>query len=546
MGEPVFNRKRRYVNKRGQKFGKGVWLDDKGTLIKPGQGFLIGDDKVVQYNTDGTKSIFTRSQWQDKKSKEHELKVLQNDRQYGIPYIPSKKMTISIDKNSPTSRNRGATFSENLLDSIAVNAKKAGLPFSTALGIAAQESTFGHNKERTVGETLFPWLHSLYDNNDRYSDYAENISYKNIQSPTLLISNWKMQHENPFDIYQYNSKGGYRLKGQDEAFYNKDFSATLNKSRQYEMEDKSPLYHGFKSYKENPQKYNPGDKSYPSKVEANRQELVNYSPEIKAYMKKHNLRGEGGILNNTWDTLSLADKAEMMRVAIDNGITTLPEIRKVYNEYAAGGYKPSDRLQKDITTWEGAEMQRNRPFSEMTRQFNATVPREIQARLQPNQLDALYSYGYNVGMGRLKERVLPTLTAYTQGRASREDVQRAMWATKDSQLRGLARRRNWERSLFGGSYTAPFEDRKIGVQIDPQSYMLPQSTFDNNNAMINAVDLVQYPDSMNVDPEMLYKAPVIEEMLPENTEPEEEVWNERQERLDRLERINNVMRLLGM
>ena len=41
--------------------------------------------------------------------------------------MKDKMMTISIDKDSPTSKTRGITFSENLLDSIALNAKKAGL-----------------------------------------------------------------------------------------------------------------------------------------------------------------------------------------------------------------------------------------------------------------------------------------------------------------------------------------------------------------------------------------------------------------------------------
>lgn len=47
-----------------------------------------------------------------------------------------------------------------------------------------------------------------------------------------------------------------------------------------------------------------------------------------------------------WDSLSMADKAEMMRVAVRNGITSLPEIRKKYNEFANGG--PTD---DDLIDW---------------------------------------------------------------------------------------------------------------------------------------------------------------------------------------------------
>jgi len=39
----------------------------------------------------------------------------------------------------------------------------------------------------------------------------------------------------------------------------------------------------------------------------------------------------------TWNDLSIREKAEMMRAAVRNGITTLPEIREAYNKFAEGG-----------------------------------------------------------------------------------------------------------------------------------------------------------------------------------------------------------------
>lgn len=50
-------------------------------------------------------------------------------------------------------------------------------------------------------------------------------------------------------------------------------------------------------------------------------------------------KAEGGALetSKTWDNLSMTEKSEMMRVAIENGITTLPEIREAYNKFAKGG-----------------------------------------------------------------------------------------------------------------------------------------------------------------------------------------------------------------
>ena len=188
----------------------------------------------------------------------------------------------------------------------------------------------------------------------------------------------------------------------------------------------------------------------------------NWFPEYQSY-------SEGGQLyGNAWDSLSLADKAEMIKVAVANGIMTLPEIRNTYNEFAKGGYKPSENIKKKISDWEGSSMKTNRSFEDEARDFNRVVPTEVRDKLTQQQKDALYSYGYNVGMGNLKERVVPTLTAYTKGKASKEDVQRSMWAKRDNELRGLTTRRNAEREMFGGNYRTKFTGTgELGIHLDP-------------------------------------------------------------------------------
>lgn len=47
---------------------------------------------------------------------------------------------------------------------------------------------------------------------------------------------------------------------------------------------------------------------------------------------------EGGVLNN-WDSLSLAEKAELIKVGVSNGLTTIQDIKQKYNEFAEGGSK---------------------------------------------------------------------------------------------------------------------------------------------------------------------------------------------------------------
>ena len=158
----------------------------------------------------------------------------------------------------------------------------------------------------------------------------------------------------------------------------------------------------------------------------------------------------------SWNELSLKDKADYIKESVNNGIYNLSDIRNRYNMYANGGYKPSESIKKRITNWEGSSMRTNRSFQAEADDFNKVIPSSIRSKLSQQQLDALYSYGYNVGMGNLKKRVLPTLINYVQGKASNEDVQKSMWASKDNELRGLTTRRNIERSLFGGNYQTVF------------------------------------------------------------------------------------------
>lgn len=264
------------------------------------------------------------------------------------------------------------------------------------------------------------------------------------------------------------------------------------------------------------------------------------------FIPKYKFYDEGGYLDNTWDSLSLADKAEMIKVAVANGITTLPEIRSAYNEFAKGGYMPSASIKKRISNWEGSSMKTNRSFEAEAKDFNRVIPEEVRSKLSPKQLDALYSYGYNVGMGNLKERVVPTLTAYTKGKASKEDVQRSMWAKRDNELRGLTTRRNAEREMFGGNYRTTFTGTgKLGTHIDPSEY----TYYEDLSPMIDNISIpqMQFPNSMATDPTTLYKAPTIDETLFSKPEvvPEEPVYDPQQERLEGLKRMNTIMGLLG-
>lgn len=189
------------------------------------------------------------------------------------------------------------------------------------------------------------------------------------------------------------------------------------------------------------------------------------------FTPQYNYHSDGGSLNSkTWDNLSMAEKSDMMRVAIENGITTLPEIRKAYNEFAegggvdtiniyeTGGYKPSESIKSRIAQYEGKAMTgakdpisgkwgKNNSFEIEAKGFYKALPVSIREQVlsNPELADSLYSYSYNVGAGNFKKRVVPALERYYAGIGSVKDIEDSMWATHDSKLRGLQRRRAEEK-----------------------------------------------------------------------------------------------------
>ena len=148
----------------------------------------------------------------------------------------------------------------------------------------------------------------------------------------------------------------------------------------------------------------------------------------------------------------MSERADFIKLGVDNGVYDMNEIRDSYNKYKDGGYKPSSSIRKRISNWEGSSMKTNRSFEAEARDFNASLPKGATSRLSQTQLDGLYSYSYNVGAGNFRKRVNPVLTRYLAGQATIQDVQRSMWASKDNKLGGLAKRRNAERAMLG-NYT---------------------------------------------------------------------------------------------
>lgn len=174
------------------------------------------------------------------------------------------------------------------------------------------------------------------------------------------------------------------------------------------------------------------------------------------------------------------------------------------NIYGNGGYKPSENIKSRITKWEGSSMKTNRPFSAEAAAFNRYLPKEAFNQLNQSQLDGLFSYSYNVGSGNFNKRVVPVLKEYLTGRASVKDVQNAMWASKDSKLKGLATRRKIERSLFGGDFNVnavTHKKGKLGVSVN-----LPKV----NDVYIPSMDIINLPKTNYMQPSPLPTIPQLQ------------------------------------
>ncbi len=84
-------------------------------------------------------------------------------------------------------------------------------------------------------------------------------------------------------------------------------------------------------------------------------DLIPFGKPFEVYGKQYydekgnpiNVKSEGGDLKaKDWDDLSMAEKAEIMRIAVEGGVQDLNSIKAGYNEYAKGGriyIKPENR-----------------------------------------------------------------------------------------------------------------------------------------------------------------------------------------------------------
>lgn len=233
--ENVFNAQEKFKDKNH--------LKDDGTSAK------LGRFSRVKQNDSPTKEVSGGYEdYVNKTISKHGS--TSNSEKYYIPYLYDKEIKV-----------RGAgRMSSNMLDSIAVNANKAKIPFNEALGLAVQETHGGAMPTIAVPAGMDKDKVRAHFN----MSYARN--YGGIPAEYLI------------NDYEYHNKG---YKGSK----NNDLTNI-----------ESPLQHGFTMYKRG--LYNPGDKNHSNDVRAAGNKAVS-SPDVQKWIqengKKYNIKLMGGL-----------------------------------------------------------------------------------------------------------------------------------------------------------------------------------------------------------------------------------------------------------
>lgn len=173
------------------------------------------------------------------------------------------------------------------------------------------------------------------------------------------------------------------------------------------------------------------------------------------------------------------------------------------NLFRNGSWMPNKQWQNRISAWEGSSMYRPAPdtgrvnssFQAEASRFLSVLPKKALQKLPEQAINALYSYSYNVGAGNFKKRVVPVLNKYLDGKASLQQVTNSMYATKDSQLRGLQRRRRYERGAFEAAITGKdLTGTNAYQQYDPLT-----GNYQSSNSPATKRRNIQWTDTINLN-----------------------------------------------
>lgn len=221
-----------------------------------------------------------------------------------------------------------------------------------------------------------------------------------------------------------------------------------------------------------------------------------------------------------WNDLSIRERADLIRMYMDGGVMSIPQMREHYNSFGNGGHKPSQSIKDYIKKTEGfrsnwyldgngvptvgygftgkyykekypdgmTREQADKEFDRVLDKFAGMVKTHTPNydSLSQNQKDALLSYMYNVGPGNYTKKS-PKFQQALRDKDWNAAAQHMDIGYNDKRNPGLRKRRDYERNLFLNS-TSPFspyssasfpnyyEETKNSAQfsLDPAAYSTPK------------------------------------------------------------------------
>ena len=177
-----------------------------------------------------------------------------------IPFIKDKYIRLSKAGDLTT-----AKLSTNMLDSIAKYGALAGVPIETAIGLAAQETTFGKGEGDGIPQDIDP----MY----LVNDYA--------YVPDAYAGLIRTADKKTFNG-DYSRKTYKILRALRDDFIEKEIPYSEEQLRKQieDRKNKSLLQHAFEYFKQG--KYNPGDPNHTKDVQDAGKAAFN-SPEIQKW-----------------------------------------------------------------------------------------------------------------------------------------------------------------------------------------------------------------------------------------------------------------------
>lgn len=276
------------------RFDKGGSLNVEQTKYDLGLPAVSTQDNPIEYNElDEIRKSELESlrtlQWYEDIEKRMMNKRREIAKKYDIPFIPEKEITLT-NAGSMT----GSKISTNLLDSIYKYSKEANLPLQEAIGLPAQETTFGKYERRGGRALLLKTPNTRPDLITSDWHYAENSPFEyynkkilNVSSPEIRrAERGYLDYYNNTPTDQYNQEYANLLynryidaKYKAKSDYIKKYREDIIKEEQSQTLE-PPLLHAFNYYKTG--NYNKKQKDHRQRV-LNKGAEVMQSPEFQKW-----------------------------------------------------------------------------------------------------------------------------------------------------------------------------------------------------------------------------------------------------------------------